>query len=344
VSGTGPGTGTGSGSGSEADADADADPAVESVQPDRRRAPAIDRLRALAGTSRPDQLLLMVVVYGAGAAAGSVLASPAPGGSAGPDPVVVLVGYLAFLPLAASVHYANEYADYWTDRLADRTPFSGGSGELLRAGVGRGLALRAAIASLAVGVVGVVVAWRVGPLGVEAVALLAVIVVLGWGYSVPPLALAWRGVGEVDNALLGGVVLPTYGVVVVTGRITVDAVAAFVPFGCLVFANLLATTWPDRLPDATVGKRTLATRLDPAALRRLYWLGVAAALGSVVVVAPVVPPVVSSAQAIAVLPFVAAGRRFTRQHSPFPTVAAMVAFAIVQLLAWGGVALGAIGV
>ena len=31
----------------------------------------------------------------------------------------------------------------------------------------------------------------------------------GWMYSVRPFALAWHGWGEVDNAALGGVLLPT---------------------------------------------------------------------------------------------------------------------------------------
>jgi hypothetical protein len=35
--------------------------------------------------------------------------------------------------------------------------------------------------------------------------------------------------------------------------------------------------------------------------------------------------------------------RYTRQHSPFPTVAAMVTFATVQFAAWGGVATGVLG-
>jgi 1,4-dihydroxy-2-naphthoate octaprenyltransferase len=286
--------------------------------------------------SRPDQLLLMAIVYGAGLAVGVVRGAVV-------DPTVALAGYLAFLPLAASVHYANEYADYGTDRLAERTPFSGGSGALARTGLPRSLALRAAVASLAVGTVATAVAWDAGVVGVEAVALLAAIVTLGWGYSLPPLALAWRGVGEIDNAFLGGIALPTYGVAVATGRVALDAAVVFVPFGFVVFVNLLATTWPDRVPDATVGKATLATRLGPGTLRGLYAAGTLAAAASLAALHGDVPAVVCYAEAAALLLLAPAAVRYTRQHSPFPTVAAMVTFATVQFAAWGGVATGVLG-
>ncbi|NIS35092.1 MAG: prenyltransferase, partial [Actinobacteria bacterium] len=95
---------------------------------------------------------------------------------------------------------------------------------------------------------------------VPAIGVLVVGAVFGWQYSLPPLALAWRGVGEVDNAALGGLVLPAYGFAVAAGTVTVDALLATVPFATVVFLNLLDTTWPDRAADAAVGKRTLATR------------------------------------------------------------------------------------
>jgi len=54
----------------------------------------------------------MIVVYGAGATAAL--------GAGHPFRLPVdAVGFLAFLPLAAGVHYANEYADYGTDLLTE---------------------------------------------------------------------------------------------------------------------------------------------------------------------------------------------------------------------------------
>ncbi|MFT4945878.1 MAG: 4-hydroxybenzoate polyprenyltransferase [Natronomonas sp.] len=77
--------------------------------------------RVVFETSRPAQLALVVGVYLFGAkialAGGATLSWSA-----------LLAGCCALLPLAASTHYANEYADYETDALTERTPFSGGAG------------------------------------------------------------------------------------------------------------------------------------------------------------------------------------------------------------------------
>jgi 1,4-dihydroxy-2-naphthoate octaprenyltransferase len=275
----------------------------------------------------------MAAVYGAGVAFAAAR-------GAGVVPADAAVGFLVYVPLAASVHYANEYADRGTDLLADRTPFSGGSGALPRTGLDPRLALWAAVATLCVGAVASLAAFASGRLAAAALALLVVVVVLGWEYSLPPLALAWNGLGEVDNALLGGIILPAYGVAAAGGVVT-EAAWAFLPFGFVVFVNLLATTWPDRRPDAAVGKRTLATRLEPSTLRRLYGLGVAGAAGSLALVhGGLVPATVCLAVGASLLPLAWGARAYTRQRSAFPTVATMAATAVVHLLAWSAVAAG----
>jgi 1,4-dihydroxy-2-naphthoate octaprenyltransferase len=289
-------------------------------------------LRALVAMSRPDQLLLMVLVYAMGVLAAVAAGAPLDGSR-------LVLGFLAFLPVAASVHFANEYADHETDRLTTPTPFSGGSGALQRTGLPRRLALRAAAGALLVGVVGAVALWLGGVLDGVALALLAVVAVLGWQYSVPPLSLAWRGWGELDNALLGGVLLPVYGAAV-AGEATLAVALAFLPFGCVVFVNLLATTWPDREADAAVGKATLATRLSPRRLRALYVAGVVAtgALLAGFHGGPV-PALVCWASLLAVPPLVWGAATYTRRRSPLPTVVAMVTLAAAQAGAWATVAL-----
>jgi 1,4-dihydroxy-2-naphthoate octaprenyltransferase len=238
--------------------------------------------------------------------------------------------------LAASVHYANEYADYWTDALTARTPFSGGSGGLQATGLDRSTALSAAGAALAVGTGLAGVCARAGHLPTAGVVVLATIVVLGWWYSLGPLALAWHGLGELDNAVLGGLLLPAYGYAVQAGSVSLAAVAAFLPFALVVFCNLLATTWPDRRADAAVGKATLATRWPADRLRRTYVVGAVLA-GLALVAGPgldLVPPVVAGAGLVGAPGLAVGARRYTRRRSPFPTVAAMVAIATAQAAAW----------
>jgi 1,4-dihydroxy-2-naphthoate octaprenyltransferase len=329
-----------------ADGDVGADRGVDATpEPDRRPGTASSHggpqrgpltvVGALAAMSRPEQLLLMAAVYAAGLAAAVERGAPV-----GIDRAVV--GFLVYLPVAASVHYANEYADYGTDLLTERTPFSGGSGALARTGLSRRLPLRAAVVSLTLGTVAVAGAVATGWVSASAAGVLAVIAVLGWQYSVGPLALAWRGWGELDNAFLGGVALPVYGVAVAAGTVRPWAVLAFVPFGCVVFVNLLATTWPDRRADAAVGKDTLATRLAPRTLRRLYAAGALAAVGTMALVhGGPVPAAVCVATAVPLAGLVVGWARYTRQRSPFPTVATMVAVGLVQAAVWGWLAVGA---
>jgi len=277
---------------------------------------------ALFAMSRPDQLTLIALVYAMGSAIalarGATVGVPA-----------AAAGLVALLFVAASVHYANEYADY----LAVRTPFSGGSGALQRAGLPRGLALRAALVTFLLGVA-VALACLLHGYPLPALAILFCIAVLGWAYSVGP-ALAWRGLGELDNALLGGIALPAYGFAIQAGTVTPAAVLVCVPFFALVFVNLLDTTWVDREADGAVGKRTLATRLSTTRLRALYFLGVAAWLGSLLALwGSLLPEPVALASLIAAPPVLWGALWYARRRSPFPSVAAMVLTALAQTAAW----------
>lgn len=277
--------------------------------------------------SRPAQLVLVAGVYLLGAKAARALGSAV-------TPPQLLAGLVPLLPVAASIHYANEYADYETDMRTDRTPFSGGSGALPKSGVPRRFVLHAAIATLALGMALGSGLWSVGWLSSSAGWLLVVGAVFGWQYSLPPLALAWRGLGELDNAALGGLVLPAYGAAVVGGPIGLVALAA-VPFALVVLCNLFATQWPDREADAAVGKDTLAVRW-PATRLRIAYVGIAVAAGLALIwLHPTVIPTPVAVASLPVVPLVALGANgYTRRHVPWPTVSAMVGLATLQLVAW----------
>ena len=298
-------------------------------------------LVALWRMSRPAQLALIALVYALGVAMAFGRGAEAEAGA-------VAVGLAALLPTAASVHYANEYADAETDALTDRTPFSGGSGALVESGLPRSLALRAAIASGAVGVALLVAG--VAPvggrmLGAVPAAVLVGILLAGWQYSVRPLRLAWNGLGEATNAALGGVALPLYGFAVVTGGVTVAAALATLPFALVVFVNLLETQWPDRRADAAVGKDTLATRWSADRLRLAYGLGGLTAAGSAVALAlsgDVFPRLVALGTVLPMVGLVPGYYRFTRRETPLPAVVTMVLVAAGSTVGWGLVAAGAV--
>ena len=282
-------------------------------------------------TSRPSQLLLILAVYLFGA-------KIAVADGATTSTTALVAGAVAIFPIAASVHYANEYADYETDAITDRTPFSGGSGALARTGLPRTVPLKAAIGSLALGTVLTAVLTTAGVLPLSAVAVLTVIAVFGWQYSVGPLKLAWRGWGELDNAALGGLVLPVYGGAVVGGDAGFVALAS-IPFFLVVLLNLFATQWPDRKADAKAGKRTLAVQWPASLLRRCYVAIVILAGFVLLVLSGTVLPRIVVLASLAVAPLLVWGAYgYTKRHVPWPTVSAMVGLLLAQMAGWCWVA------
>jgi 1,4-dihydroxy-2-naphthoate octaprenyltransferase len=289
----------------------------------------IRRLAAVVVMTRPPQLLLVTIVALLGVAV-------ARADGADPTPACVATGLLVLLAGAASIHLANEYADHETDARTVRTPFSGGSGALPRTGLPRTLALDAARATGGVALTGGMLGVLLGAIPVAAVVVLVVGIVGGWAYSIGPYPLAWRGLGEATNAILGGMLLPLYGVALAGGTLDARVVLAFLPLTLVVGINLLATTWPDRDADASVGKRTLATRWSTARLRRTYALAATGAIALLALQAHLgdVAPLVGIA-GLTATPLLALGLlAYTVRRSPLPTVAAMVWLIVAQLGAW----------
>lgn len=280
--------------------------------------------------ARPMQLVAVTLVYSLGTLMAVAHANIF-------QDTAAVWGYFALIPAAMSIHYANEFADYETDILTNRTPFSGGSGALMRTGLHPELAFRAAMISLSVGLMIWLGGYLSAQLSVVSGAVLIFGVFFGWMYSLPPLKLAWRGWGELDNAMLGGVVLPIYGYVVQGGALSWQIILINLPFGMLVFINLLATTWADREADASVGKYTLATRWPILHLRRLYLAaGILPFILILLFLGMDFIPVEVSFASIGVAPFVWIGSKtYTQIHTPFPTVFTMVVMLLVQLGAWG---------
>lgn len=93
---------------------------------------------------------------------------------------------------------------------------------------------------------------------------------LGLAYSIPPVKLHSRGLGEVVVALAFGV-LPLVGAAwLQSGVIDPMAVILSIPVCLWVVAILLINEVPDIGADATTGKRTLAVRLGRRGSQYLY--------------------------------------------------------------------------
>ena len=111
---------------------------------------------------------------------------------------------------------------------------------------------------------------------------------LGVLYSVPPVQLSARGLGEIAVGLAFGV-LPVMGAAwLQSGTLDPGAFLLSLPVALWVADILLVNEVPDIAADAATGKRTLAVRLGPAGTARLFFvlnvvaaafIGIAAALG-----------------------------------------------------------------
>lgn len=277
--------------------------------------------------ARPKQIMLIVLIY----IWGGLMASAQ--GFAW-DASSFLFGLSSAILISISIHYANEYADYQTDALTQRTLYSGGSGALQDLGLDRRLAIKGAVLFVFAGFLLAIIATRRGHLSTWILAPLGAAAFLGWEYSLRPLKLAWRGWGEIDNALLGGFLLPVYGYAAISHRVETPVVSASLPFAMLAFVNLLGTHWADREADQAVGKNTLTTKLSVSRLRLIYLLPLLGAYTGIVLL-PGIPLPVRIAS-FSVLPLSLWGySRFTRQHSPAPSVYPMVAYLFIQVITWG---------
>jgi len=189
-----------------------------------------------------------------------------------------LDGAAAVLALAAiacvhgAVNVLNDVFDdaQGGDRRNDERiyPFTGGSRFIQNAVMtapamvrwGAGLLLLAAVFGLWLALIaGQVVLW----LGLAGAAL-------GIAYSMPPLRLSDRGLGELAVGLGFGL-LPVAGAAwLQSGRWDLATLWLGLPISLWVALILLANEVPDARADAAAGKRTLVVRLGRAGAARLY--------------------------------------------------------------------------
>ena len=140
---------------------------------------------------------------------------------------------------------------------------------------------------------------------------------LGWALSMPPLALMSRGLGELAVGLAWGLMVVGADYVQ-RGQFALAPLAAGASYALLIANILIANGFPDAVPDALVGKRTLVVRLTPM---RAAWLYLALALlahgGVAVLVAVGVLPA-PLLWALASLPLSLAGGVQLLRHADSP--------------------------
>lgn len=185
------------------------------------------------------------------------------------DWVRLLLGQLLVTSIQLTTHYANEYYDYDVDALigSARTPFSGGSGILVGGQLDRVVALHATRACLMVASITLIACGLITPLMwiIGLVALLG-----GYFYSAPPLKLEGSGWGELNTAILTGVLVPVTGYVMQMGRLDPIVLTICAPFVLIYLAMILTFEFPDYPADKAIGKKTITVRIGLKRAARLH--------------------------------------------------------------------------
>jgi len=172
-----------------------------------------------------------------------------------------IIGLLILITATLAAHYANEYADVDTDSLSRRTWFSGGSGVLPSKIIPPSWALNSAILLGIICILITSISFYYQYITLYVVLITAVGLLGGWFYSMPPLRLERTPLGEIDNAFLGGFLMPLIAYVPQTGIFSLKEIIILTPVALAVFVNLLGVHWIDRKADRSVGKKTLVVTL-----------------------------------------------------------------------------------
>jgi 1,4-dihydroxy-2-naphthoate octaprenyltransferase len=194
---------------------------------------------------------------------------------------LTLVGLVA---VHGGTNLANDYYDHRTrdDWLnLTPTPFSGGS-RVIQDGV---ISPRAmfiySLACFAVGIACGLYLWRVTPgnvvlwLGLAGVAS-------GFLYTATPVAIGYRGVGEIFVGVNFGPVAVLGAHYVQAGHLSPAALMASVPVGLLIAAVLYINEFPDYEADRQVNKKTIVVLLGPKRARYGYIILIALTYAAII--------------------------------------------------------------
>lgn len=221
----------------------------------------------------------------------------------------------------------------------ERSPYSGGKRVLIdRLLTERDLVVIAWIAFGLAAIVGTAVAIATEPLLLLLGAVAALISVL---YAMPPVQLAYHGLGELAVfAVYGpGIVLGT--VLLFGGTLTTAVVAPAIMLGILISLVLLANELPDERADRVSGKRTLVVRLGrDRAVSLIGFLFTAAFLIPLALIA--YHDLMYAAGALAGIPTAAFAYWTFRRQSTGPPVAGQTATLLTYAITGLGLAIGAI--
>jgi 1,4-dihydroxy-2-naphthoate polyprenyltransferase len=171
-------------------------------------------------------------------------------------------GYAVLFFIEAATVFLNEVHDYESDRRnTDYGPFTGGSRVLVDGDLSRGELKNAAFVALGFSLVALAaLLLHEMPAGPVVIAALAA-VVLGLGYTVPPLKFSHRTAGELVVAFTHSFLVLQFGALALGGALfSREVLMLSLPLFFSVLPSITLSGIPDRLADEAAGKVTLAVR------------------------------------------------------------------------------------
>ncbi len=204
----------------------------------------------------------------------------------GIDPWSFALGYFVLFLIEAATVFVNDIHDHESDRRNPWWgPFSGGSRVLVTGSLTPPMLARAALLAGGGAFVACLALVAIVPVstGLAILAATLVLGVLAIGYTLPPLALSHRGLGELDVALTNGLGVLVFGFIVHGGDIGSSLPwLVGLPMALAILPAILLAGIPDHDADAASGKRTLVVVIG---IRRSLLLATASLVAAVVLAA-----------------------------------------------------------
>jgi 1,4-dihydroxy-2-naphthoate octaprenyltransferase len=187
------------------------------------------------------------------------------------DVAAFALGMICVTAFKIATVLTNDIYDRDSDaRNRNWGPFTGGSRSLHEGGLDLAAMWRGARVALAISLLAASALLLIARTPLAVLAVFLPLAVLALGYSVPPLRLSHRGLGELDVALTHGPGVVLFGFVAQGG----DPLAPLpwllgLVIGVAILPAIVLAGVPDRLADAAAGKRSLAVRLGTKDATRL---------------------------------------------------------------------------
>lgn len=173
-------------------------------------------------------------------------------------------GYAVVFLIEALTVFVNDLHDFESDRRnTNHGPFTGGARVLVDGSLTeRDLKAGCKVVASGAFVAGLILLGVAPQLPVGTLAGLGVAAVfLGVGYTLPPVKLSHRGLGEVTVAFVHSLLIAQCGALVMGGRFgEPDVLRLGAPLFFAILPSITLAGLPDREADEAAGKRTLAVK------------------------------------------------------------------------------------